>query len=134
MRSKNVLFATSALAYALFAPAISQSADEWVDIKDPTELSALYSNKTWKSIDPDPHGHFIVTHFSADGKGVMDHEGEKFPRTWKVRENDQVCVTSQGTVCYRVQRLNGDPNTIWIHDVNGNVHMRFKIEDGISKF
>jgi len=46
MKSQNVAFIVGALICTLFVPAVSQSADDWVEIKDPAELRALYSNKT----------------------------------------------------------------------------------------
>lgn len=136
MKLRTIACAISTLVCLLSAPVISQGADDWVAINDPAELRALYSNKTWTLIGPDAHGHYnVVTHYSADGRGVMIHEGERFPRTWEVSGNDQVCATTAaGIKCYRFERLRSDPNTIAVQDVDGGAKMQFKVKDGIPKF
>ena len=136
MKLRNIACVTGTLVCLLSTPVISQGADDWVAINDPAELRALYSNKTWTLMGPDAHGHYnVVTHYSADGRGVMIHEGDSFSRTWEVKGKDQVCATAAGgTRCYRFERLRGDPNTIAVEDVDGGEKMKFKVEDGIPKF
>ena len=45
MRWRNIAFMTVVLVFILSGPAASQ---EWVDIKDPKDLRALHSNKTFR--------------------------------------------------------------------------------------
>ncbi len=70
------------------APAVSQSAGDWVEIKDPAELRALYSNTTFRGKGINPPVSF-VGHYSADGRGVSNFLGRTVPRTWVVN-GDQV--------------------------------------------
>ena len=46
MRWRNIVFMTVVSVFMLSGPVASQ---DWVDIKDPKELRALHSDKTFKS-------------------------------------------------------------------------------------
>ena len=93
------------------AAALPLQAADWVDVKDPKALRALYSNKTFKGKD------YLdrpwVGHYRADGQGVMViHDGTRIPRTWSVKGNDQVCLKLPWeTACYRLQRHAAKPAT-----------------------
>jgi len=113
----------------LCAPAIAQAQKQWIEVKSPQELRALYTNKTFR-------GNGWTGHYRADGKGIMVSQGRTVPRTWKVTGNDQVCVTPQGaaTACFRFARHREFPHQFAITNVkNGMVHY-FTLEDGIPKF
>jgi len=126
--------ATSWMAAAALGAAagLAQAAD-WVDIKDPNELRALYSNKTHRS-------RAFVGYYRADGKGVLvNKESEaRLPRTWKVEGNDQVCAGPAGEepVCYRYQRSTKSPTEILATGERRGqrVMLWFTVEDGIPKF
>ena len=132
MKSRNVTFVTSALVSMLFAPAISQSTGDWVDIKDPAELRAIYSNKTFKGTIMD--GSTFVSHYSADGRGVMIYKGQTTPRTWEVKGN-QLCVTAvSATNCYVYWRHRDKQNVIKGMNVAKGWTFEATVEDGIPKF
>ena len=65
MTSRNIAFLTGVLFFMLSGPVASQ---DWVDIKNPKELRALYSNKTFRSTFS---GVPVVEHYRADGKGIL---------------------------------------------------------------
>ena len=100
MTSRNIAYLTGVLFFMLSGPVASQ---DWVDIKNPKELRALYSNKTFRSTFA---GVPVVEHYRADGKGILISGELRIPCTWEVKGNDQVCVTDEkGTTnCYQFQR------------------------------
>ncbi|MDH5534035.1 MAG: hypothetical protein OEZ08_00485 [Betaproteobacteria bacterium] len=118
----------------VLAPAPSLSQSEWVDIKDPSELRALYSNKTFKETDYLDRP--FVGHYRDDGHGTLLFQGDTYPRTWAVSGNDQVCVTwAMGTMCYQFQKHKNEPGR-YRNWQAGNDRMinNFRVEDGIPKF
>jgi len=125
------------LASALFAfsapPTLAQDAKVWVDIKDPQELRALYSNNTFKGKDWMDRP--WVGHYRADGQRAMLFEGGRYPRTWQVKGDDQVCVKAlTGPACYRFQRHRTKPGVYRNINVANNNMVEFMVEDGVPKF
>ncbi len=77
----------------------------------------------------------VVEHYRADGKGILISGELRIPRTWEVKGNDHVCVSSEkGTNCCTFQR----------HKKNRDEYVRrctyeaamyiLKVEDGIPEF
>lgn len=133
MKSKNAGFVTGMLVLLLSAPAAAQSSKDWVDIKNAKELRALYSNKTFKGKGPD--GTPFVGHYRSDGKGILITGGQRIPRTWEVKGNDQVCVTdARATNCFRAQRHKKNRNDIVLQHVTAGWISQFTVEDGIPQF
>ncbi len=133
MTSRNIAFMTGVLFFMLSGPVASQ---DWVDIKNPKELRALYSNKTFRSTYL---GVPVAEHYRADGKGILISAELRIPCTWEVKGDDQVCVSDErGTNCYQFQR----------HKRNRDEYVRtrlktsqlgafmtiLKVEDGIPEF
>jgi hypothetical protein len=133
MRLRKFVLMTVVLVFILTSPALSQ---DWVDIKDPQELRALHSNKTfrWLSVLPHPH----LEHFRADGKGILIYTADQrqIPCTWEVKDNDQVCVSTEGgTKCFRFQHSKKNPDEYVKRSTDvESIMMLFKVEDGIPQF
>lgn len=126
-RSALLVLSTLVLGHA-HVPALA--ADDWVEIKDPSELRALYSNKTFR-------GNGWIGHYRADGTGVLIFAGAKpAPRTWEVRGKDQVCATPESgtTRCATFKRSTKDPRQILLTFVQDNVSTLFTVEDGVPNF
>lgn len=132
MKSIVQAFMAGALAAVLSAPAMAQSSEAWVDVKDPAELRAIYSNKTLRGKGGD--GSPIVGHYRADGKGVLITGGQRIPRTWEVK-GSEVCVTdATATNCFQVQRHKLNRNDIIVQHVKDRWIAQLTIEDGIPQF
>lgn len=115
------------------APAASRSASEWIQIYDPAELRALYSNKTFVGAGVTSMASFI-SHYSADGRGVSILGGKTYPRTWAV-DGDQVCVTSAaGTDCWIYWRHRDDRKLVKSTRLKDGWTWKGTVEDGIPKF
>ncbi|MBS3918186.1 MAG: hypothetical protein KG012_04805 [Deltaproteobacteria bacterium] len=129
MTSRNIAFMTGVLFFMLSGPVASQ---DWVDIKNPKELRALYSNKTFRSTYL---GVPVVEHFRADGKGILISAELRTPCTWEVKGNDQVCVSDEkGTDCYKFQR-NKKNREEYVRLRQGRPFMTIlKVEDGVPEF
>lgn len=113
----------------LAAPPIF-SGEDWVDIKDPAELRALYSNKTFR-------GSNWVAHYRVDGTGVFTAQGSPpVRRTWAVKGQDQVCVTPERgpAQCYTLRYVSGNHRQVMATNVAAGWSVIFTVEDGVPKF
>jgi hypothetical protein len=125
------------LASALLAfsppPAQGQGSKDWVDIKDPEALRALFSDKTHRS-------RAYVAHYRANGQGILLSKGSdiRHARTWQLKGGDQVCAGPKGDTptCYRYQRSTKNPaEVLATGELRGQrVMLWFTVEDGIPKF
>jgi hypothetical protein len=134
MASKHAALLMGACSWMLLsAPAIPQSSNDWVDITDPNELRALYSNKTLRG--KDGNGMPFVGHYSADGRGILIQGERRTSRTWAVNGKDQVCAThASGTDCYTFRRHRKNRNEIVGRHVTQGWVFQATVEDGIPKF
>ena len=133
MRAMRVAIAAGTLSLLGAPPAMSDDPKDWVDIKDPGTLRALYSNKTFKGKDWMDRP--WVGHYRADGQGIVLFEGGRYPRTWQVMGNDQVCVkalTRPG--CYRFQRHRTKPGVYRNINVANDNMVEFTVEAGVPQF
>jgi dienelactone hydrolase len=128
---KAVLASAFASKKAAAAPAAAET-KEWVDINDPNELRAIYSNKTFKGT---AGGMAYVSHYRSDGKGIMIINQQRNPRNWEVKGNDQVCFTdAMGGGCFKLQRNKQNRNEFIGTHVTGGWSAQFTVEDGIPEF
>jgi len=129
MKLRNIAFMTVVLVFILSSPAASQ---DWVDIKDPKELLALHSNKTFRfTLNQAP----AADYYRADGKGIFVSGESRIPFTWEVKGNDQVCLTGEkGTNCWQYQRSKKNPGEYVKRNVKGTNMVVFKVEDGVPQF
>jgi hypothetical protein len=134
MKSRNIAFLTGILFFMLSGPVASQ---DWVDIKNPKDLGALFSNKTFRST---AGGTPVVEHYRADGKGILISGEMRTPQTWEVKGKDQVCVspsvTGKGIDCCRFQRnkKNRDEYVKRCQNQDVSYMVTFKVADGIPEF
>jgi hypothetical protein len=127
----RIAVAAGALLLLASPPAFSQG--DWVDIKDPAELRALYSNKTLKGKDWMDRP--WVGHYRADSHGVMLFEGGRYPRTREVSGKDQVCVQTQfDRRCFLFQRHRSKAATFRSINVANDLAVEFVAEEGVPKF
>ena len=128
MRWRNIVFMTVVMVFLLSSPAASQN---WVDVKDPKELRALHSNKTFKRAYG---GVPIVEHYRADGKGIWISGEQREPFTWEVK-GDQVCVLYPNlTHNWQLQRNKKNPDEYVRRDAKMPLMQVIKVEDGIPEF
>ena len=128
MRWRNVVFMTVVLVFILTSPAASQP---WIDVKDPKDLRALHSNKTFRGTFWDKP---FVEHYRADGKGIRISGEQREPFTWEVK-GDQVCVLYPNlTHNWQLQRNKKNPDEYVRRDANMPVMQVIKVENGIPHF
>lgn len=135
MKSKTIASMAGALICMLSFPATAQSSKDWVDIKDPKELRALFTNKTHRGKGAD--GTPYVAHFNSDGRGLLLFVGQQYPRTWVVKGRE-VCITAatgpaSGTICRTYQHHKTNRNDIVGRTAEGWIN-QFMVEEGIPKF
>ena len=128
MRLRNIVFMTVVLVFILTSPAVSQ---QWVDVKDPKDLKALHSNKTFR------YTYFqlpFVEHLRADGKGIYISAQQRAPITWEVK-GDQVSISYPNqTLCWDYQRSKKNPDE-YVRRCPSNAWMGVvTVENGIPEF
>jgi hypothetical protein len=130
MNLRQIVVAAGAFACLLSAGALAQDSNQWVPIKDPQELRAIYSNKTFH-----PKGAVGVVYYRADGRALVVWPNKRFSRTWEVK-GQQVCITDAelGTSCFELQRNKANPNEIIARDVKTHAMVAFTVEDGVPDF
>lgn len=132
MRSSVVAFAAGSVIGMLSVSGIAQNSKDWDDVKDPKELRAIYSNKTFRGIAAD--GTSFVGHYRADGTGILIMGNQRIPRTWEVK-GGEVCVTdAQATNCFQLRRHAKNRNEVVAQHVRDRWIAQFTIEDGIPQF
>jgi hypothetical protein len=92
VRTFKGTFCVGALSWLFAAPAMSQGSDGWVQIKDPKELQALFTNTTFKG--KTNTGDQFTAYNHADGKQQMVVPQADFMRHWKI---------NGGEACTQVQ-------------------------------
>ena len=130
MKLRNIALMTGVLFFMLSGPVASQ---DWVDIKNPKDLRALFTNKTFRST---VGGVPVVEHYRADGKGIFISGEKRTPHTWEVKGKDQVCISDEkiGTNCCRFQRSKKNRDE-YVRRCQYDSYMgTFKVEDGIPEF
>jgi len=133
MGSRHIVVLTGAMVCMLSAPAIPQGSKDWIDIVDPKELRAIYSDKTFKGKGRD--GSPFVAHYSADGRGIIIEGNKRTPQTWAIKGKDQVCQTDdRGTDCFTFQRHRKNRNEIIAQHVPRRWIFQVTVEDGIPEF
>jgi hypothetical protein len=128
MKPREIALLAGTLACMCAALAFGQSAKNWIDIKSPTELRALYSNKTFK-------GENWVAYLKSDGTGLLvTQDNQRIPRTWVVK-GDEVCVTDRsGTNCFQFMRNPANPRQFIGRQVVEGWAFWFSVEDGVPTF
>jgi hypothetical protein len=121
---KPLAVSAGAVILSLGCASLDDSAD-WIDIKEPGELRALFSNKvmsgrTW-------YGYTFSGRYWADGEGEFHPpHGSPVHLYWEVVGNDKVCFTptTLRTVCHYYAR----------HRTHANVHRAFKSPSDRSEY
>jgi hypothetical protein len=101
---------------------------EWEPITGPENLRKLVSGtKAERTL---PNGEISRGEYNPDGTGMLYSWGAAISRTWEVRGDDQICVTSERvTNCYQYERNTADPSLYRARDASGN-QVEFRIKDG----
>jgi len=111
-------------------PKPSSASKDWIPIKDPNELRALFSNKTFKGVG-------WTAYYRSDGTGILVVDGGKpVARRWEVK-GDQVCITGDATGvtgCRSLDRHRKNANEITMTNPLTKDIYTVKVEDGIPNF
>jgi len=128
MRLRDIVFMAVVMVFLLSSPAASQN---WVDVKDPKELRALHSNKTFRYTSMQVP---VVEHYRADGKGIWITAQQRAPITWEVK-GDQVCIAyPDQPLCWDYQRSKKNPDE-YVRRCQSNAWMAVvTVENGIPEF
>jgi len=66
--------------------------------------------------------------YNTDGTGVLHSWGARFPRTWTVKNDDQLCVTEERvTQCYRIEESTLEPGLFRARNVSSDQLTEFRL-------
>jgi len=115
------------LLLAVSMPVVAQD-DAWVPVTGADTLRNFMSGRTAERRLPG--GEVTRGEYFADGTGVVREYGASFSRTWEVRGDDQICISSaRDHVCYTFERNTADPDLYRGRNVVTGVATEFRAED-----
>ena len=130
MPNENRLTLITVLITALVIPAWVQAGD-WEPVTGVDTLRKFISGRTAERNLPS--GETARGEYFADGTGVVHEYGASFPRTWEVRGDDQVCISSaREHVCYTFERNTADPDLYRGRNVATGVATEFSVAEGAA--
>jgi hypothetical protein len=106
----------------------SAQAQTWEPIEDDAELTELFSDTV---IEATLRGGVkAVARYNRDGTGVLEAWGDKFERTWEVRDG-QVCIgLGQQVTCYTLERDADNPGDFRARNVTTGELLEVTIREG----
>ena len=106
---------------------------EWVSLTGDENLRAFMSGLIVER--QLAHGWISRGVYSADGSGKLTTWGATFPRTWKVNDKDQVCITAnRETLCYGIEQSSTDPTFFRSYDDAAGEWVEFQVIEGRTRF
>lgn len=135
MRIGNIAKSGLLAAVLTGACATMDESKDWVDIKDPNELRAIYSDKTLNGYVTFDFSRPWVLYSRADGKGVIHFDGRQYDMTWEVSSDDQVCTKRPGnSTCYRFQKHRTRPGVYRAYNLSTQQYGgEITVQNGIPK-
>lgn len=106
--SKGKRLPAVVLACLLFLTVTPATAAEWLPVTGEDDLERLMSGlQAERTL---PGGEVHRGEYRPDGTGTLFSWGAEIPRTWSVKEDDQVCITAKrDTFCYQLEQSSKDP-------------------------
>ena len=97
------------VSFGFFANLTQAQSDKWVPITGADTLRNLIIGKTFER--DVRKGDKRTAEYFADGTGVLRQSGATFKRTWRIKGDNQFCVTISGNeLCYTMEQNADDPN------------------------
>jgi hypothetical protein len=116
------------LLLAVSMPVVAQD-DAWVPVTGADTLRNFMSGRTAERRLPG--GEVSTGEYFADGTGVVREYGASFSRTWEIRGDDQICISSaRDHVCYTFERNTADPDLYRGRNVATGIATEFRAEGG----
>jgi hypothetical protein len=120
------------LAVLILTAGFSARAAEWQPLADPEILRTLFSDTVMQTTLT---GNVQAeATYNSDGTGELRAWDETFPRTWKVKGDDQVCIgTERGTNCFQIEQSAEQADTFRGTDVATGEQVIFSVNraDGV---
>jgi hypothetical protein len=119
-----------AFLWAVGLPAVAQDA-EWEQV---TGAETLRSFMSGLQAERKARGGSIHSaEYLAEGTGVLNAWGETFARTWKVRGEDQICITAGGEEnCFYLDKKVGTSDRYRVRFVATGQVRRFRVSEGTA--
>ena len=115
-RQYKYLVRTISLLVLLVIQDHNLAAQQWVPYSGENNLRALFSNTvvTW--------GKKLRGEYCSDGTGTVFAYVTTFPRTWTVKNSEQVCINEPGEeeVCYVFEQNQLEPNKFRVTSTDNN--------------
>jgi len=119
-----------ALFIAMSMPVMAQD-NAWVPVTGADTLRNFMSGRTAERRLPG--GEVSTGEYFSDGTGVVREYGASFPRTWEIKGDDQVCISSaHDHICYVFERNSADPDLFRARNLTTGVMSEFRVEDAAA--
>ncbi len=103
--------------------------NEWMPVTGEETLREFMSGMTAERTLP--NGDVSRGEYHADGTGTLYSWGAAIPRTWSVKDDDQICITAERTtLCYQFEQNAADPDLYRVRDVASGTLTEFRVTDG----
>lgn len=106
-------------------------ASEWIPVTGAETLKNLMSGmKAERTL---AGGEISRGEYLPDGTGTLFAWGAQIPRTWEVKDGDQICITADRKInCYQMERNSTDQALFRARDVATGRIAEFRVTDGRS--
>lgn len=103
--------------------------NEWEPVTGTDKLQSFMSGiKAERKL---PNGKMSRGEYLPDGTGTLYSWGAEIPRTWKIKDEDQICITAEHVhTCFQLERNNTDPNLYRARDLESDKVVEFRVTDG----
>jgi hypothetical protein len=115
------------IAIPLIVGFMPAQADTWKQVTDEQVLARIFTDTTMEATLAG--GSKAMAQYNADGSGELRAWGGKFPRQWKI-ENDQACLhISQNWTCFVVDKNVTTENDYRATQVENGKQVEFSVKD-----
>lgn len=117
--------------FLLFAYTVVAQDANWIPVSGAEKLRQYMSGLTAER--KLPNGEISRGEYRADGTATLHAWGGSIPRTWTIKDDEQLCITAKRvTQCYTIERNTTDPQLYRARDVATGKLAEFRVLDGRS--
>ena len=115
--------------FTLSSTSIADSND-WEPITGGDNLRQFVSGQTFER--EFSSGEISRGEYHSDGTGFIYEYGGTFPRTWTVKDDNQVCITADEVFCYIYEKSTITPGLYRGREISSDKWVEFRSKDGLA--
>ena len=116
---------------SLYVTNAQASSENWSAITGEDKLQKFMSGlKAEREL---PSGELQSGEYQADGTGILRAWGASFPRTWQVKDDNQLCVTAERKItCMYLEKNTADLALYRVQDVTTKEYVEFTVVNKVA--